>query len=413
MKRIVYLSAVLLISLSTIAQSKHKVFIGQWRAAVVRNDQKEIVFNFETKYTQGKWTLQIRNGAEKLTVKNLYISKDSVNFEMPVFESSFKSAIQADGTLKGSWFKGTAQNTQEWAFKAEPGKSYRFLPADGKSLINISGRWEVSITRPNGTIRPAIAEFVQKGNYLTGTILTPSGDYRYLEGIVTGKQMFLSVFDGSHAYYFNANIESTTQLINGIFYAGISGQETWSAIKNAVAKLPEVGNTPQLKEGYTKLDFSFKDLDRNIVSIKDDRFKNKVVIVQVMGSWCPNCMDETRFLSEYYNQNKQRGVEIIALAYEYSTDYERSRNSLLKFKERFNVNYPMLVTGVWVNDSLKTEKTLPQISPIKVFPTTIFIDKQGNVRKIEAGFYGPGSGQYFEAFKKEFYATMDGLLKEN
>ena len=121
-----------------------------------------------------------------------------------------------------------------------------------------------------------------------------------------------------------------------------------------------------------------------------------------MGSWCPNCMDETKFLNEFYIKNKQRGVEVVSLAYEYSTDFERSRISLLKFQQRFNVKYPMLITGAWINDSLRTEKTLPQITPIKVFPTTIYIGKDGKVKKMQAGFYGPGSGEHFELFKKEF-----------
>ncbi len=379
---------------------------------MIRTDQREIIFNFETRYKGGKWSLLIRNGSEKLAVKNLSVTKDSVNFEMPVFESSFKSAVQIDGTLKGTWYKGTALQTQEWPFRALPGLSYRFLATAGKSTVNITGRWKVTIIRPNGSPRPAIAEFTQKGNYLTGTVLTPSGDYRYLEGIVSGSVLQLSVFDGSHSYYFNARIDSPDKISDGNFYSGIAGLETWSAIKDPSASLPDVGNTPLMKEGYTKLDFKFQDLDRNLVSINDERFKNKVVIVQLMGSWCPNCMDETKFLSEFYRQYSEKGVEVLSIAYEYSTDFERSRNSLLKFKQRFNVPYPMLISGVWLNDSLRTEKTIPQITPIKVFPTTIFIDKKGEVRKFDTGFVGPGAGSHHEAYKKEFYATIEELLKE-
>ena len=105
-------------------------------------------------------------------------------------------------------------------------------------------------------------------------------------------------------------------------------------------------------------------------------------------------------------------MEVVSLAYENSTDFERSRNSLIKFRDRFKVQYPMLITGVWVNDSLRTEKTLPQITPIRGFPTTIFIAKDGTVRKIHSGFYGPGTGDHFEVLKKEFYDTIDALLKE-
>ena len=123
------------------------------------------------------------------------------------------------------------------------------------------------------------------------------------------------------------------------------------------------------------MDFVFSDIDGNKVSINDVRFRNKVVIIQIMGSWCPNCLDETKFLSDYYDKNGSRGVEIVSLAYEYSTDFQRSQKSVRKFQQLFNVKYPMLITGVAVGDSLRTEKTLPQLTPIKAFPTTIFLGK--------------------------------------
>jgi hypothetical protein len=123
-------------------------------------------------------------------------------------------------------------------------------------------------------------------------------------------------------------------------------------------------------------------------------------------------MDETAFLSEYYKKNRERGIEVVGLAYEYSTDFHRSAKTLRKFQQRYAVDYPMLVTGVTTIDTLKTEKTLPQLTSIKGFPTTIFIGKDGKVKKIEPGFMGPGTGQYHEIYKKEFETTIETLLKE-
>ncbi|MFM9909152.1 MAG: peroxiredoxin family protein [Chitinophagaceae bacterium] len=402
----------LLTQLGAHAQVKKELYKGIWKAQLKRQDGELVVFNFETKKLEKRWQLIIRNASERIVVNDVTVKGDSVNFVMPFFESEFRTQVQRDGSLKGIWFKGTALQTQQWEFIALPNHVVRFESVQGKELNNITGRWAVSIARPNGTIRPAVAEFVQKGNYLSGTFLAPSGDYRYLEGIVTGNLLRLSVFDGSHSYLFTATIDNNQKISNGIFYSGFNGKENWTAIKDATAQLPDVGNAPQLKEGEDRIRFSFKDINRNIISSSDDRFKNKVMIVQLMGSWCPNCMDETKFLNELYINNKQRGLEVVALAYENSTDFERSRTSLLKFQQRFNVQYPMLITGVWVNDSLRTEKTLPQLTAIKVFPTTIFIGKDGKIRKFHAGFFGPGTGEYFELLKKEFYQTLDDLLNE-
>lgn len=158
--------------------------------------------------------------------------------------------------------------------------------------------------------------------------------------------------------------------------------------------------------------FNFKDLEGKPVSLADDRFKGKVVILQLMGSWCPNCMDETAFLSEYYRKNKDRGVEIIALAYELSTDEDWSRKSLQRFQARFNVQYPMLNTGVTVGDPQRTEKTLPLLTGIKVFPTTVILDKNGVISDIGTNFYGPGAGEYHLQYKAHFEKTINALLNQ-
>lgn len=361
---------------------------------------------------QGKTVFYISNAEEKIKIDAVTVTKDSVHFAMPVFESSFAAKRNSNGSLQGIWTKGTGTVTQHWPFFAFPNQPYRFQLLAGNAKTNISGRWDVTITRANGTLRKAVAEFVQNGNKLTGTFLTPSGDYRYLDGVVTGDSLKLSTFDGAHAYTFYAKIGDSKNISGGVFYSGINGKETWTAKKDPNVKPPDQNEPTQLREGDSKLNFTFNDLNDQAVSINDERYRNKVVIIQIMGSWCPNCMDETKFLSEYYDKNKSRGVEVIGLAYEYSTDLERSKKSLSKFQKRFNVQYPMLITGATSSDEKKTEKTLPQLTTIQSFPTTIFLDKKGNVREIHGTFYGPGTGKHYEEFKKEFYATVDGLLNE-
>ena|ERR1700689_4799103 len=121
-------------------------------------------------------------------------------------------------------------------------------------------------------------------------------------------------------------------------------------------------------------------------------------------------MDETALLTNIYNEYKNKGVEVIGLAYERSTDFARSQKSLRSFQKRFNVHYEILITGVSVNDSLRSEKTLPQLQTIEGFPTTIFIGKDGNVAKIHTGFNGPGTGEHYDEQKKEFYGIVNALL---
>ena len=378
---------------------------GVWRAELQRKDSNTIVFNFEWKKENGKPVWYIKNGEEKLRVSNITTKGDSFFVQMPVFESQFRFAITA-GKLNGVWIKRGAAKSQSLAFTASK-NSYRFK-AGTAATANISGRWSVSFKGANASV----GEFVQIGNKLTGTFLNADGDYRFLEGIVTSDSLLLSGFDGGHCFLFKAIIKNDSTITNGQFYSAATSKESWTAIKNSAAKVPEDKVAIFVKPGQEKLDFTFNDLQGKPVSINDARFKNKVVIIQLMGSWCPNCMDETAFLSDYYNRNKQRGIEIIALAYEYTTDWERSKKSLQKFQHNFNVQYPILNTGVTVSDSLRTQKTLPQITDIKSFPSSIIIDKKGQIRKLDTNFNGPATGVHYVAYKKEFEETINRLLKE-
>ena len=381
---------------------------GNWVASLARPDGNNIVFTFNWKTENSRPVWYIKNAAEKIRVDNITEAGDSFIVQMPVFESQFRFTVN-NNTLSGVWIKRGAANTQVLPFSAIPG-SNRFAPA-AAAQKNISGRWAVAFQENNAEI--SVAEFVQKGNILTGTFLNSTGDYRYLEGIVTKDTLLLSGFDGSHSFLFKAVIKNNTTINAGIFYSGANGKEEWTAIKNSKAKVPEASVAMYVKPGEESLDFSFKDLEGKQVALKSDRFKNKVVVIQLMGSWCPNCMDETAFLSNYYNNNKQRGVEVIALAYEYTTDWERSVKSLKKFKQRFNVQYTILNTEVTVIDSLRTQKTLPQVTDIKFFPSSIIIDKKGKIRKLDTGFNGPATGLHYVAYKKEFNSVVDNLLKEN
>jgi thiol-disulfide isomerase/thioredoxin len=409
MKKIVILSGLLLCD---IIASSQTVLPANWRAYLIRQDSNLVVFNLKTENENGKTILYVLNAEERIKITAVSVTKDSVNFSMPVFESTFKSKRNSDGSLQGVWIKGTGGVFQYWPFFAFPQQSYRFIKNQGKATTTISGKWDVTITRANGTLRKAVAIFRQQYDKLTGTFLTPSGDYRYLEGVVTRDSLKLSTFDGAHAYTFYAKIDDAKNISGGVFYSGFNGRETWVAVKNEKIPLPSQDAPTRLREGESKLNFSFNDLEGKPVSINDERYRNKVVIIQIMGSWCPNCLDETKFLNEYYTKNKNRGVEVIGLAYEYTTDLERSTKSLQKFQQLFNVQYPMLITGAIAADDSKTEKTLPQLTPIRSFPTTIFIDKKGTVREIKGTFYGPGTGKYFEEFKKGFYSIVDGLLNE-
>ena len=384
---------------------------GSWRATIKRNDGHEIVFNFLSKDSAGKKVIYIINGKEHLLADSVITRADSLFIQLPFFESGFKTRITEQGNLEGEWIKHYGERILRLPFKAEFNEPKRF-DVSLAPIANISGRW-ISTFENKGKKSTYVAEFKQQGSQVTGTVLDPTGDFRFLEGVVNGDSLKLSTFDGANAYLLIAKIDNKNKISGGKFYSGATGTEDWSAVRKEDAN-PENGfEEPKIDQHAGKVNFTFPDSKTGKpVSLSDNKYKGKVVVLDILGSWCPNCMDETKFLSDYYIQNRNKGFEIIGLTYERTTDFKSSQEALMPFEKRLNVQYPILITGVTSADTLKTQKTLPQLEEIKAFPTIIFVDKKGNMRKVESGFNGPATGKHYTQFKNNFDKTVKKLLAE-
>jgi thiol-disulfide isomerase/thioredoxin len=385
------------------AKAQHQLTPGIWRG-VLKTASGNIPFNFEVKDIAGKPQMAIINGAERFLVTDIRLSADSVFIRMPLFDSEFRLK-QGNGGLSGKWVRNLGTQYSYTDFTASPNTAYRFMQNPEKPAFNVGGRW-LAIFNSSGKRDTTIGEFVQNGDKLTGTFLTTTGDYRYLEGVVSGNQFFLSCFDGGHAFLFTATIKNAGTITDGKF-----GSDSWTAIKDANAKLPDAYSLTTLKPGYKKLTFSFPGMTGRKVSLTDARFKNKVVIVQFMGSWCPNCMDETSYLVKYYKKYHPKGVEIIGLAYERTTNFANSKRTLTQLKKRFNIPYPLLITG-YTPSKGDPAKSMPMLANFMAFPTTVIIDKKGNVSRIHTGYSGPGTGAHYTRFVEEFEKLTDHLLAE-
>jgi thiol-disulfide isomerase/thioredoxin len=406
-KNLLFTSLILLVVHTGFAQTK--LATGIWRGALTNSKGNELPFNFDVTNINGKQQIAIHNGAERLKVTDIRQKGDSVFIRMPLFNSEFKLKY-AGTSLKGEWIKHYADRDMTMPFVAVPGQSWRFFKTPEKPAINVSGRWAATFgDEKKKSLR--IGEFKQDGSHLTGTFLTTTGDDRFLEGTVSGNKLYLSTFDGGHAFLFIADIKDGKTIENGKDYSEYADLTEWTAVKDANAKLPDAYSLTYLKPGYKKIAFTFPDLNGKKVSLSDERFKNKVVIVQMFGSWCPNCMDETPYLVSYYKKFHSKGVEVIGLAYERTPDFAKSKPLVEQVKNKFHVPYPLLITGytMYHDDPMKS---LPMLADYKGFPTTIIIGKKGDVRKIHTGFSGPGTGKYYEEFTKEFEKLTEDLLAE-
>ena len=381
---------------------------GIWRATV-EIQGRELPFNFEVEKTDADAIhIQLINADERILLDEVTIKGDSIDIALHIFDANIKAVIKGD-TLEGLFIKNFAKDYR-LPFQAVHGQSHRF--AEGTNQLEVpdfSGKYEVIFIHESDTT-PAVGIFNQTGDSVTGSFLTPTGDYRYLQGNVANGTLQLSTFDGNYLYLFTA----TKQLdgtLTGKYYSGMTWMESWIAHKNDNPSLPDAEKLTYLKEGYERITFTFPDVEGNNVSLDDEKYKNKVVILQLFGTWCPNCMDETQFLAPWYEENKDRGIEIIGLAYERKADFTYASNRVKKMIDKLKVSYDFVIAGT--DDKAKASETLPMLNQVVAFPTTIFIGKDGKVKKIHTGFAGPGTGDYYEQFKENFNQTINELLAEN
>lgn len=380
---------------------------GVWRGVLKLNDSTELPFNFEIKTTGQEVSMDIINADEHIKTTEFSFKDDSVFIKMPVFNSEFRLK-KSSSFMTGVWINRSRKEETSIPFTAVYNQSQRFLLPQKKHPL-IKERWKVTFEPGTKDEYFSVGLFQTVDNKTSGTFTTETGDYRYLQGFSDDKKFIVSCFDGAHAYLFYAD-RKNGELINGHFYANKSGHENWVAIPDKTFELRDPYSLTYLKPGYSKIDFSFKNLEDKKVSLSDEKFKNKVIIVQLMGSWCPNCMDETKFLAGFYDAYKNKGVEVIGLAFERTSDFTKAIGNVTRLKTRFNASYEFLITEKTGKD--QASDALPMLNAVMAFPTTIYIDKKGNVRKIYTGFNGPATGEKYTTYVQETTAFIEQLLKE-
>lgn len=367
----------------------------------------DIPFNFEV---IDEKKIVIHNGEERIEVTDINYdeAQKSISIKMPVFGSEFKLTLREE-VLEGAWYNYNKKD-YKIPFKAIRNNAARFASTHKTSNTTLAPRWKVTFNPNTPDSYPAIGLFnLKEDGIVTGTFLTETGDYRYLEGIFDGKELQLSCFDGAHAFLFKANLQEDGSL-KGRFWSGNHWQTTWQAVPDSEFNLATMDTLTYLKEGYDKFAFKFPNANGDTISLEDERFKNKVTIVQITGSWCPNCMDETRFLVDVYHKYHKQGLEIVAIDYEVVNDFETFKKSQARIKKHLGVNYPIVFGGA----AKKSEaiKTLPMLNHILSYPTAIFIDKQGKVRKIHTGFSGPGTGNLYQNYVDKTIQLVEKLVAE-
>ena len=388
-----------------------RVHLGEWRGVLTMNDSTELPFTFTVNLEQAGYTLIIHNAEENIVVENLVVTKDSVNWHMPVFDSWFKCKIDSLKGFHGVFTNHSASKPYEMNFRAEYGKKrFDYVICRGADPLVGNYKWECDFSPGTADSSKAIGLFKYRSDpgqrYYSATFQTETGDYRYLEGgFVSCKRLMISCFDGSHAFLFRADFANNK--IKGYAWYGKSGHENWTGKPNPKFELRDPEKLTFIKDS-SNVNFTFNDLNGKPVSLSD--YKGKVVVIQIMGSWCPNCMDETAWMTEVYNKYHAQGLEVIALAYERSTDTAKANPNIRRVRDHFHSQYTFLNTGKTGRDAASA--SLPFLNGIMSFPTTIYIDKTGKVRMVYTGFNGPATGAAYVKDTGEAIHLIEQLLAE-
>jgi len=433
---------------------------GLWRA-VLASPGGDLPFGLEiAKDSSGALSAFALNGPERVPFTTVRMTDRSLLLRVDQYDSEIIAALADNGTeMRGSWTRQAGKDRPSMKFTAiraggaagaprdgaSPGggrlpavmtgsETSRFegrpVPAGSSAIADVSGAWNVVFHDDDGD-SPARAELSLSGATLLGTFLTPTGDYRYLEGDYGNGVLRLSCFDGSHAFLFVARATADGSL-DGDFWSRSTYHATWKAVRAEpadrtapasgapspapVAETPSAASDAMpdpfamttLRNPTGTLGFTFPDLDGRPVSLSDPRFKGKVVLVDIFGSWCPNCNDQAFLLEEIYKTYHDRGLEIVGLAYEMTGDPARDAVFVRKYAERHHAAWPLLLAGT--SDKADASATLPDLSGVLAFPTLLFVGRDGSVKAIHTGFAGPGTGSHYVDLKAKYVSTIEGLL---
>lgn len=372
----------------------------------------ELPFNFEVKYANpDSFYFEIINGEERIVLNRIEFGrdtrtgKDTFRIYFPVFQSYLRGSF-SENVLEGEWVDPHLDDYRI-PFLARHGRGHRFTTMKKAPLMDISGVWETLFETDTEHPYPAIGEFRQNGNHLTGTFRTETGDYRYLEGTVQGNKLYLSAFDGAHAFLFEGKILEDSSIVGG-FKSGAHYRCAWEARRNPAAQLKDPHTLSSIRPGAVS--FRFPNAFGKEIALTDSRYQGKVKILQVMGTWCPNCMDETEFLVNYLREQNNPDLAVIALAFERQRDPQKRMENIQNYIRQMHIPYEVLLAGD--ADKSAASEALPAIEEVIAYPTLILLDKNNRVRKVHTGFSGPATSA-FKAFRQEFHDSIEQLLQEN
>ncbi|HKX33211.1 MAG TPA: TlpA disulfide reductase family protein [Blastocatellia bacterium] len=389
---------------------------GTWRGSVKNPSGEDVAFTLEIKREGDRIDGALVNGDERTPATGGSFDGRTLKLRFDYYDGELTAAISGDalqGTFDRQWRK--QRLTRELrATRARADERPAGSPAAG-GPADLTGEWVLQAvdSKRQDFWR---ADFKQQGREVRGTIIPVSGDWGEIVGTFENHQLRLNRFDGINSRVVIARLTSTGRLEGwadlGLFdpKKTIIGERLTAQSGASIATLPDPNRYTRMSNPAEPLRFSFPGLDGKTVSSTDARFKDKVVVVSITGSWCPNCHEEAPLLQEFYRRYQGQGLEAVALGFEYTGEGARDLAQLQIFANRHHLTYPVLLAGSLAEGEI--QRRLPQLVNFGAYPTTIFIGRDGLVKRIHTGFEGRATGERFTKLKAEYEEWIKELLAD-
>ena len=362
-------------------------------------NNKYLPFNFSVTNDS---TLVVQNSSEIVGFSIDYL-KDSIFIRSKVFEGYIKGILE-DNKINGVFVIESLDRSVPFT-SYNSNKRFNIDFENNEKLTLNRWRFTFNPNMDNASISLGIFNPIGQ-NEISATFRTSTGDYGFMHGGYKDSKIVLSTFNGSRAYLLEAELNNNNDSIKGIMYSGNHSKTIIEGVLDNVFELSNEYSLTSLQSKNQKFEFSFENTAGKLISIDDDIFDGKSMVIQLMGSWCSNCLDESKFYVDYMNKNKLIDIEFVALAFEYAKTKDGALNSILKLKNQIGIDYPILLAQYGSSDKGKALEKFPMLNNIISYPTTIFLDKNKDVIKIHTGFNGPATGEKYIEFINEFDNTI-------
>jgi thiol-disulfide isomerase/thioredoxin len=406
--------AVLVVALAGLACSKtspsRELQPGSYRGVVDAGEGRSVPFALDVAREERGLVLYLVNGDERVRVDEVESQPGRVVARLPGYENRLEARVageELDGTLTVVHAGG-----RELAlpFQAKLGETWRFFAQSPDDNADMAGRWDVTFTDAQGRRSRAVADLQQRFAQVTGTVIGVADDQRYLAGEVRDEELSLSRFDGGALVLYVGKLDQAGRWV-GESWSDRDGARRFVAVRNPDASIDPAAVATQLRNPEEPFRFTGRDLDGTLVSSSDPRFAGKPLLVTLAGSWCPSSHDEAALLVELERLYGARGLGVVSLMFEQHPEPERAAQAVQRFRTARGIGYPTLIAGT--SGKAEASRALPQLDGVKAYPTALFVDRSGRVRRIHTGFAGPATGIEHERLRQAYVETIETLLADD